>query len=88
MSGDNSRKALVEKFRRHEKDAGSPEVQVALLTNRLEILSQHFTKHPQDKHSQRGMQGMINQRKKLLAYLKKADSGRYKTLIGELGIRK
>lgn len=82
------RSAIIEKFRKHDRDGGSAEVQIALLTQRLEQLVTHFKSHPQDVHSQRGMQRMINQRKKLLAYLRASDSASYKNVISELGIRK
>ena len=78
----------VAKFQKHDRDGGSSEVQVAVMTQRLAYLSEHFKKHPQDVHSQRGMQRMINQRKKLLAYLKKSNLTSYKNVISELGIRK
>ena len=78
----------IEKFQKHDRDGGSSEVQIAILTKKLEYLGEHFKKHPQDVHSQRGMQRMINQRKKLLAYLKASNSTSYKSVISELGIRK
>jgi small subunit ribosomal protein S15 len=80
--------AGIEKFKQHDMDGGSSEVQVAILTSRLAYLGEHFKKHPQDAHSQRGMQAIINKRKKLLAYLKKSKLSSYKTVIAELGIRK
>ena len=78
----------IEKFKQHDKDGGSSEVQIAILTNRLVYLGDHFQKHPQDKHSRRGMQTAINQRKKLLAYLKRTNLTSYKSVIAALGIRK
>ena len=86
---DNAVKAeVIKKFKRSDSDTGSPEVQVALLTKRLEKLSDHFKRHPQDKHSQRGLMGVVSKRKQLLAYLRNEDVNRYRTLISELGLRK
>ena len=80
--------AAVKKHQVHGKDTGSPEVQIALLTQRLEYLNKHFEKHPKDRHSQRGMLLMISQRKGLLSYLKQTSPERYKNLISSLGLRK
>ena len=79
---------LIAKFQIHQKDTGSPEVQVALLTTRIKSLEGHFITHKKDNHSQRGLAQMVNRRRKLLDYLKKKDLNRYKTLIAELKIRK
>lgn len=79
---------IVAKFRINDKDTGSPEVQIALMTKRLETLAEHFKKHGQDIHSQRGMQELISKRKKLLHYLKGESAVRYKNLISTLGLRK
>lgn len=79
---------LIKKFKRSELDTGSPEVQVSLITARIEELTEHFKRNKNDKHSQRGLIKMVNRRRKLLDYLKEHDLGRYQTLIGELGIRK
>ena len=78
----------IAKFQKHDRDGGSSEVQIAILTQKLAYLADHFKKHAQDVHSQRGMQRMINQRKKLLAYLKRSNLNSYKNVIAELGIRK
>jgi small subunit ribosomal protein S15 len=78
---------VIEKFRKHENDSGSPEVQIALLTERLNTLSDHFKMHGKDHHSRRGLLKMVGQRKRLLAYLKKKDLEGYRALIKELGIR-
>ena len=89
MSVTNERKsALVEKYRQHEKDTGSPEVQVALLSERITHLTEHFKTHRKDHHSRRGLLKMVGQRRRLLDYLKGKDPGRYKRLIDGLGIRK
>ena len=82
------REQLVQKHRRHEKDCGSPEVQIALLTGRLEYLSKHFERHPQDKHSRRGLLHIVSQRKRLLNYLRKEDISRYRAVLAELNLRK
>lgn len=78
---------VIEKFRKHEGDSGSPEVQIALLTERLNTLGAHFKMHGKDHHSRRGLLKMVGQRKRLLAYLKKKDLEGYRALIKELGIR-
>ena len=79
---------LVQKYRRHEKDTGSPEVQVALLSERISYLTEHFKTHKKDHHSRRGLLKLVGQRRRLLDYLKTIDQGRYKVLIDQLGIRK
>ncbi len=82
------RAEIISTYRVHATDSGSPEVQVALLTSRLNQLSTHFAKHSQDIHSKRGMYRMISQRKKLLHYLKHESPERYKNVISSLGLRK
>jgi len=79
---------VIAAYRRDAKDTGSPEVQVALLTARIDGLSDHFTQHQQDHHSRRGLLKMVNQRRKLLDYLKKSDQTRYEALIERLGLRR
>lgn len=79
---------LITKFHVHENDTGSPEVQVALLTTRINGLSQHFDSHVKDHSSRRGLLKMVSRRRKLLSYLKSRDENRYKSLIAELNIRK
>jgi small subunit ribosomal protein S15 len=79
---------VVETHRRHPADTGSPEVQVALLTNRIGYLTEHFKVHQKDHHSRRGLLKLVGQRRRLLDYLKRQDFQRYKTLIERLGIRK
>jgi small subunit ribosomal protein S15 len=79
---------LVQKYKRHDKDTGSPEVQVALLTERITYLTEHFKTHKKDHHSRRGLLKLVGQRRRLLDYLRTADQGRYKVLIDQLGIRK
>jgi small subunit ribosomal protein S15 len=79
---------LIDKFRTHESDTGSPEVQVALLTERIKQLTEHFKIHMKDHHSRRGLLMMVSQRRRLLDYLRSRDVARYRTLITELGIRR
>ena len=82
------KKAVVEEYRTSESDTGSPEVQVALLTAHISHLTPHFAEHKKDNHSRRGLLRMVNQRRKLLSYLKKKDETRYRSLIERLGLRK
>lgn len=79
---------VVAKFKRGENDTGSPEVQVALLTYRINDLQNHFKANKHDHHSRRGLIRMVNQRRKLLDYLKRKDLQRYTSLISELGLRR
>jgi small subunit ribosomal protein S15 len=79
---------IIADFGRGANDTGSPEVQVALLSARIEHLSGHFAQHGKDHHSRRGLLKMVNQRRSLLGYLKKKDGERYKTLIERLGLRR
>ena len=79
---------LIKKFETHEGDTGSPEVQVALISDRITYLTDHFKTHAKDHHSRRGLLKLVGQRRSLLQYLRKKDINRYRTLIQELGIRK
>ena len=89
MSFAASRKAdTIKKFAQHEGDTGSPEVQVALLTDRISHLTEHFKVHAKDHHSRRGLLQLVGQRRRLLDYLKRKDTDRYADLIRRLGIRK
>jgi len=83
-----AKKEIIEKFKLHGKDTGSPEVQIALLSNRISYLTEHFKTHKKDHHSRRGLLKLVGQRRKLLNYLKKSDLSRYQQIIKELGIRK
>jgi small subunit ribosomal protein S15 len=83
-----AKKEIIEKFKLHGKDTGSPEVQIALLSNRISYLTEHFKTHKKDHHSRRGLLKLVGQRRKLLNYLKKSDINRYQNIIKELGIRK
>ncbi len=88
MALDRSvKQQVISKHRKHETDSGSPEVQIALLTERIKGLSSHFKVHAKDHHSRRGLLKMVGQRKRLLNYLKKKDLDSYRALIKELGIR-
>ncbi len=82
------KKEIIEKFKTHEKDTGSPDVQIALLTERINQLTEHFKVHAKDFQSRRGLLKLVGQRRRLLEYLKKKDLGRYRGLIKELGIRR
>lgn len=79
---------VIKKYRQSELDTGSCEVQVALLTTRIQDLTHHFKDHKKDVHSQRGLVKLVNQRRKLLAYLKRTNNDRYVKLINDLGLRK
>jgi len=79
---------IVSEYQRSESDTGSPEVQVALLTGRIQHLTDHFKNHKGDHHSRRGLLRMVNQRRSLLDYLKKKDLQRYRDLIQRLGLRR
>jgi small subunit ribosomal protein S15 len=89
MSLDPVKKeALINKFRIHDKDTGSPEVQIALLTERISYLTDHFKVHTKDHHSRRGLLKLVSQRRRLLDYLKDKNYESYKNVIKQLGIRK
>jgi small subunit ribosomal protein S15 len=79
---------IITQYGRNETDTGSPEVQVALISARINQLSEHFAGHEKDHHSRRGLLKMVNQRRKLLDYLKQTDQGKYQELIGRLGLRR
>jgi small subunit ribosomal protein S15 len=82
------KKELIEKFRMHDLDTGSPEVQVALLTHRITYLTEHVKVHKKDHHSRRGLLMLVGQRRKLLNYVKNKDVNRYRTIIKDLGLRR
>jgi small subunit ribosomal protein S15 len=79
---------LISSYRKHDQDTGSPEVQVALLSERINYLTEHFKTHAKDHHSRRGLLKLVGQRRRLLDYLKSKDTARYAELIKRLGIRK
>ena len=80
--------AAISAFRVHEKDTGSSEVQISILTKRITTLTEHFKSHKKDHHSRRGLLQMVSKRRKLLDYLRRRDEAKYKSLIAALGIRK
>jgi small subunit ribosomal protein S15 len=82
------KKIIIDDYKTHDSDTGSPEVQVAILTKRINDLTEHFKTHTKDFHSRRGLFIMVGQRRRLLDYLKKKDRGRYATLIERLGLRR
>lgn len=89
MSVVNDRKAdLIAKFRTHESDTGSPEVQIAIFTDRIQHLTEHFKTHMKDHHSRRGLLQLVSARRSLLNYLMRTEFQRYRKVIKELGIRK
>lgn len=88
MLANDLKKQIVEKFKLHETDTGSPEVQIAILTERITQLTEHFRVHKKDHHSRRGLYKMIGHRRNLLNYLRNKDVNRYRELIQTLGLRK
>ena len=79
---------IIDEYARSEKDTGSPEVQIAILSERISNLTEHFQSHKKDNHSRRGLLKLVSQRRKILDYVKSKDENRYKTLIEQLGIRR
>jgi len=84
----NQKQGTIEKYKIHDNDTGSPEVQVALISERIDHLTEHFKVHKKDHHSRRGLLKLVGQRRRLLDYLKKKDVDRYRTLIKSLGLRR
>ena len=84
----DQKQEIVEKFKQHPNDTGSPEVQIALLSARITYLTEHFKSHKKDHHSRRGLLKLVGQRRRLLNYLKSKNVDRYRQVIQELGIRK
>lgn len=88
MSLDRQKKqSILAEHRRHEGDTGSPEVQIALLTQRIALLSEHLKAHRKDFHSRRGLLKMVGKRRRLLAYLERSDPERYRRIVEKLGLR-
>jgi len=83
-----NKEEMIEKFKLHESDTGSPEVQVAILTHRISYLTDHLKTHKKDHHSRRGLLILVGRRRRLLDYLKKKDINRYRALIENLGLRR
>ena len=88
MQTKDVKTAIITEYAKHEGDTGSPEVQIALLTNRINELTEHLKIHKNDHHSRRGLSKMVGHRRNLLAYLQKVDIERYRDIIKRLGIRK
>ena len=88
MISKEMKSQIIEKYKRDEKDTGSPEVQIALLTERINELTEHLKVHKKDNHSRRGLLKMVGKRRNLLNYLSKKDINRYREIVGKLGLRK
>ena len=89
MGMDKEKKQnIISEFKQHDKDTGSPEVQIAILSDRIVYLTEHFKTHAKDHHSRRGLLKLVSQRRKLLDYVKSKNKERYDDVIGRLGIRK
>lgn len=88
MMTPEKKKEIIEKFQQHEGDTGSPEVQIALLSERIAYLTEHFKTHKKDHHSRRGLLKMVGQRRAMLNYLKDLDFNRYRKIISDLGLRR
>ena len=88
MQATERKQEIIEKFKTHDGDTGSPEVQIALLSDRITYLTEHFRTHKKDHHSRRGLLKIVGQRRRLLDYLKGKDVERYRNIIKELGIRR
>ena len=88
MISTQRKSEILGEYRTHESDTGSPEVQIALLTERIVELTEHFKTHKKDHHSRRGLLKLVSQRRRLLDYLRGIDPERYRTLIGRLGLRR
>ena len=84
----DAKTGVITKYRQHEKDTGSPEVQIALLSQRIDYLTEHFKVHKKDHHSRRGLLKLVGQRRRLLDYLKKSSVERYRTVVTSLNLRK
>jgi small subunit ribosomal protein S15 len=82
------KEAIIQEFRVHDGDTGSPEVQIAILTHRIERLTEHLREHKHDYHSQRGLMKLVGQRRRLLRYLSENDAESYRSLIAKLGLRR
>ncbi len=89
MALDKEKKAtIIQEYKVHEKDTGSPEVQIAMLSDRINYLTEHLKMHKKDHHSRRGLLKMVGKRRRLLNYVKKKDFDRYRVIISKLGIRR
>ena len=88
MLATDKKQAIISSYKIHDSDTGSPEVQIAILTERINYLTEHFKVHKKDHHSRRGLLKIVGQRRRLLDYLKKKDVERYRVIIAKLGIRR
>jgi len=88
MLATEKKQTIIDSFKLHDSDTGSPEVQIAILTERITYLTEHFKIHKKDHHSRRGLLKIVGQRRRLLDYLKKKDIDRYRVIIEKLGIRR
>ncbi|MFC1994711.1 30S ribosomal protein S15 [Chloroflexota bacterium] len=88
MPGKESRNMLIQQYQLHERDTGSSEVQIAMLTERIRHLTEHLREHKHDYHTQRGLLKLVGRRRRLLAYVSREDARRYRELIARLGLRK
>lgn len=88
QQSEGDKGTAIDKFQRHDSDTGSPEVQIALLSERIVYLTEHFKTHKKDHHSRRGLLKLVGKRRRLLDYLKANDVEKYREIIGELGIRR
>ena len=88
MLATEKKQEIINAFKQHDTDTGSPEVQIAILSERIAYLTEHFKAHKKDHHSRRGLLKLVGQRRRLLSYLKSKDTNRYKQLIERLGIRR
>lgn len=88
MLATEKKQEIINNFKKHEGDTGSPEVQIAILTERITYLTEHFKVHKKDHHSRRGLLKLVGQRRRMLDYLKSRDLDRYKVVIERLGIRR
>ena len=88
MLAKQEKEFIIAKYRLHEQDTGSPEVQISLLSKRIEELNKHLQVHKKDYHSRRGLLKMVGRRRRMLNYLSKKDGDRYKTIIGKLGLKR
>ena len=88
MISKERKSEIIDKYKRDEKDTGSPEVQIAILTERINELTEHLKVHKKDNHSRRGLLKMVGKRRNLLNYLAKKDINRYRAIVKELGLRK
>jgi len=88
MLATDKKQAIISSYKLHDSDTGSPEVQIAILTERITYLTEHFKVHKKDHHSRRGLLKIVGQRRRLLDYLKKKDVERYRVIIAKLGIRR